>query len=134
MSASHRHPVRVYYEDTDAGGIVYHANYLKFAERARTEWLRERGLDRAALQREHGVGFVARRCTAEYLKPARLDDLLEVETRILEAGRVVLRLAQDVQGSTGLICAMQVDLVCVDAALRPARLPTALRLLAAEGG
>ena len=71
-------PVRVYYEDTDAGGVVYYANYLKFFERCRTEWMRRAGHDQSALASEAGIGFVARKASCEYLKPARLDDALSV--------------------------------------------------------
>jgi len=83
--AIHVLPVRVYYEDTDAGGIVYHANYLRYAERARSELLRASGADNASLAKDEGLGFVARRCTLDYIAPARLDDALAVRTRILEA-------------------------------------------------
>ena len=78
----HRFPVRVYYEDTDAAGIVYYANYLKFAERARSEWLREIGGDEAKAMKASGLLFVVRRCEIDYLQPARLDELLEVTTRV----------------------------------------------------
>ena len=82
---AHVYPVRVYYEDTDAGGVVYHSNYLRFAERARTELLREAGIDHVTLMTENGLMFAVRRCEAEYVKPARLDDALEVRTRCFEA-------------------------------------------------
>ena len=77
--------VRVYYEDTDAGGVVYHSNYLRFAERARTEFLREAGIDHITQMAENGLMFAVRRCEAEYVKPAQLDDALEIRTRCLEA-------------------------------------------------
>ena len=84
--ATHRFPVRVYYEDTDAAGVVYYANYLKFAERARTEMMRAAGADHAGLAAAHGVALTVRRCEIDYLRPARLDDLIEGETRILQGG------------------------------------------------
>ena len=87
-------PVRVYYEDTDAGGVVYYANYLKFFERCRTEWMRQIGHDQSQLASDAGIVFVARRAGCEYLKPARLDDLLTVDVRVLEARRATLLLAQ----------------------------------------
>jgi len=123
----HRFPVRVYYEDTDAAGIVYYANYLKFAERARSEWLREVGGSEAAALRASGLLFVVRRCAIDYMQPARLDDLLEVETRVTGFAGATLDLEQIVRrGETDLV-AMNVTLACLNAAGRPARLPAALR-------
>src|SRR3954453_19824685 len=83
---THTMPLRVYYEDTDAGGIVYHANFLKFAERARTEMMRALGFAHSGLAAETGIVFTVRRGGADYLLPARLDDWLSVETRIVETG------------------------------------------------
>src|SRR5438045_7216383 len=91
----HRYAVRVYYEDTDAGGVVYHANYLRFAERARTEALRDMGVPHAELVSQHGLMFMVRRVKLDYLGPARLDDSLVVVTRPLEIGAAVLDLRQD---------------------------------------
>ena len=93
----HVFPVRVYYEDTDAGGIVYHANYLKFAERARTEMLRLLGHDQFDLLAQEEIGFTVRRCEVDYLAPARLDDALEVRTRLIDVRGASLKLAQTVQ-------------------------------------
>jgi acyl-CoA thioester hydrolase len=84
--STHHHPIRVYYEDTDAGGVVYYANYLRFAERARTEFMREAGADHAGMLRDTGLSFFVRRCEVDYLKPARLDDFLQVETQIINVG------------------------------------------------
>src|SRR4051794_19527952 len=78
----HVHPIRVYFEDTDAGGMVYYANYLKFAERARTEMLRSAGISHAAMMAQDGLMLVVRRCTAEFRRSARLDDALEIDTRV----------------------------------------------------
>jgi len=123
----HRFPIRVYYEDTDAAGIVYYANYLKFAERARSEWLREIGGDEAKALRASGLLFVVRRCEVDYLQPARLDDLLEVATRVTGIAGATLDLDQTVRrGDTDLVV-MKVTLACLNSAGRPARLPAALR-------
>jgi acyl-CoA thioester hydrolase len=124
---SHRFPVRVYYEDTDAAGIVYYANYLKFAERARTEWLRSAGAGYAATLREDGLAFAVRRCDIDYLRPARLDDLLEVETRLTGAAGATLDLDQVVRRAGAALVEMRVTLACLNAAGRPVRLPAALR-------
>ncbi len=127
MSRTHRLPVTVYYEDTDMGGIVYHANYLKFIERGRSAWVREMGVDQVAL-RDAGTVFVVRRITAEFLAPARLDDLLEVTTDIRTVSGARMTLDQSVRrGETPLFRA-EVELVALLARTgRPARLPDALR-------
>ena len=124
---AHRFPVRVYYEDTDAAGIVYYANYLKFAERARSEWLREIGGDEAKAIRMSGLLFVVRRCEIDYLQSARLDDLLEVATRVTGFAGATLDLEQTVRRAGADLVAMNVTLACLNAAGRPARLPAALR-------
>lgn len=124
--AVHRHPVRVYYEDTDAAGIVYYANYLKFAERARTEWLRDLGWDHRTLAEEHGVRFAVRACRIDYLRPARLDDLLEVETRVLALTGARLALDQRVLRAGEMLCTMEIVLVALDRSLRPVRIERAL--------
>ncbi|MGB8274759.1 MAG: YbgC/FadM family acyl-CoA thioesterase, partial [Alphaproteobacteria bacterium] len=93
----HRFPVRVYYEDTDAGGVVYYANYLKFAERARTEMMHLVGAGYGDAVRAGKVAFAVRRCEIDFLAPARLDDLLEVETRLLEAGGASLSAEQRIR-------------------------------------
>ena len=123
----HRFPVRVYYEDTDAAGIVYYANYLKFAERARSEWLREIGGDEAKAMKASGLLFVVRRCEIDYLQPARLDDLLEVVTRVTGCAGATLDLEQTVRRSDVDLVVMKVTLACLNSAGRPARLPAALR-------
>lgn len=89
-------PVRVYYEDTDAGGVVYHANYLKFCERARTEWLRTLGYSQETLKEQLGLGFVARRISGEFLRPARLDDQLSVRLGLERLSRVRLLFVQEI--------------------------------------
>jgi acyl-CoA thioester hydrolase len=123
----HRFSLRVYYEDTDAAGIVYYANYLKFAERARTEFLREIGQGPAALALAHGLNFAVRRCNVEYLKPARLDDLLEVETRLTGLRGASLEALQTVRREGAALTEMRVRLACLDGRGRATRLPGALR-------
>jgi acyl-CoA thioester hydrolase len=125
---AHRLAVRVYYEDTDAAGIVYHASYLRFAERARTELLRERGFGHEDLRREHGIVFAVRRCGIEFVAPARLDDLVEVETVPVRLGGVRMLLRQTVLRAGRALAVLDVELAVLDAAgLRPRRLPDALR-------
>lgn len=114
-------PVRVYYEDTDAGGIVYYANYLRFAERGRTEFLRTLGLGQQQLRDESGLMFAVRRVEVEYELPARLDDLLEVRTRIARLGGARLDMAQEIlRGGTRLV-SMIVQVVSLDSETTRAR-------------
>jgi len=129
----HVWPIRVYYEDTDAGGIVYYANYLKFAERARTELLRAAGLDHVGLTRDFGVQIVVRNCAVEYIAPARLDDILEIRSRISNMSGASFTIRQEVhrpmsaeKGSVVLAIA-DVRLACIDGEFRPARLPEPLK-------
>lgn len=121
-------PVRVYYEDTDAGGVVYYANYLKFMERARTEWLRALGFAQTALAREDGVIFVVRKVSVEYRQPAVFDDPLEVTARLVEAGRTRMTLQQTVERGGVVLASGRVDVACVNAvSFKPARIPALLR-------
>ncbi len=124
----HVFPCRVYYEDTDAGGMVYYANYLKFAERARSELLRELGTDNASLMAQHGVLFAVRECQVTYHRPAKLDDALEVHTNITMVGRVTLSALQTVRRSDEVIAELVVRLACLDASGRPKRLPGEIRV------
>jgi acyl-CoA thioester hydrolase len=130
---AHIWPVRVYYEDTDAGGVVYYANYLKFAERARTEMLRGDGFDHVRLIEEFGVQIVVRSCAVEFIAPARLDDALEVHSRITTMGGASFTIRQEVMrpdsGQSGplLLVAANVRLACIDKDFRPARLPDPLK-------
>jgi acyl-CoA thioester hydrolase len=124
---SHLWQVRVYYEDTDLGGIVYYANYLKFIERARSEWVRGMGVDQARLRAETGVVFAVRRIEADYLAPARFDDSLTVETRVREVGGARVVLAQEVRRGGERLFASLVTLVALGPGGRPARLPAAFR-------
>ncbi|HJO72082.1 MAG TPA: tol-pal system-associated acyl-CoA thioesterase [Rhodospirillales bacterium] len=123
----HVFSMRVYYEDTDAAGIVYYANYLKFAERARTEMLRALGTNQSRLSAEDGIAFAVRQCIADFLKPARLDDRLEVHTRVTEVGGASLNADQAVRGEAGELVHLGVRLACTNTSGRPARLPKALR-------
>lgn len=121
-------PVRVYYEDTDSGGVVYYANYLKFMERARSEWLRAHGFDPVALVQEHHLMFAVVRLTVEYRRPARLGDLLEVGVKLLASRRASIEFLQDVTHASpgpGLLCRAHVKIACVDAVtLRPRSIPS----------
>jgi acyl-CoA thioester hydrolase len=120
-------PVRVYYEDTDAGGIVYHANYLNFCERARTEWLRHLGNGRDWLREEFGLIFVVRRATLDWRKPARLDDLLLIETTLEKLGKVRLHMKQTITRDGVVLCSVDIELVCIDhGQFAPVPLPDSL--------
>jgi acyl-CoA thioester hydrolase len=116
--------VRVYWEDTDAGGVVYYANYLKFMERARSEWLRALGFEQDALRDEAGVLFVVRRVEVDYLAPARFNDQIEVSVGLHEIGRASLSVKQTLsRGPTRLVSAL-VTLACVDAVrFKPVKIP-----------
>jgi acyl-CoA thioester hydrolase len=117
-------PVRVYWEDTDAGGIVYYANYLRFLERARTEWLRERGHCQSALAVAPGVVFAVVHLETWYLRPARLDDLLAVSCEAVAQGRATLRFEQRITRGEQTLLRSSARIACLDAAtLRPRRLP-----------
>ena len=124
---THTFPIRVYYEDTDAGGVVYYANYLRFAERARTEFMRDAGADHAGMLRDTGLSFFVRRCEADYLKPARLDDLLQVETRIIHVGGASLEAMQTVKRNGEDLVRLKVKLACLNRGGRPARLPDGIQ-------
>jgi acyl-CoA thioester hydrolase len=120
----HRYAVRVYYEDTDAGGVAYHAAFLRFAERARTEALRDLGIAHAELLHRHALMFVVRRVEVDYLRPARLDDSLTVVTEPLAVGGASVLLRQDVRGPEGSCAVLTVRLACVTLNEgRPGRLP-----------
>lgn len=117
-------PVRVYYEDTDAGGVVYYANYLKFFERCRTEWMRLAGHDQSQLAADAGIGFVARKASCEYLKPARLDDELTVGLEVEKLTRVRVVFRQHVRRGDQELVTGSVEIACVDAAtMMPTPIP-----------
>jgi acyl-CoA thioester hydrolase len=124
---SHRFSCRVYYEDTDLAGIVYYANYLKFIERARTEWVRVLGVDQGRLKREAGVVFAVRRVVANYLSPARFDDELVVETELISLTVARILLSQVVRRGSERLFEAEVTLVALTGAGRPARLPADVR-------
>jgi len=120
-------PIRVYYEDTDAAGVVYYANYLRFMERARTEWLESLGFPLAAFEREHGVTFVVHRAEIEFLRAARLNDRLDVSVEALDRRASRLVLGQRVVRGDVRVASARIELACVDRERwRPARIPAAL--------
>ena len=128
----HRLPVRVYYQDTDAGGVVYHSRYLDFAERGRTEFLRDRGFEMAELYESRGIIFTIHRIEVDYLAPARLDDALVVESAVTDIGGASFAAAQTVLrqesgGAFTTLARLTVRLVLVGADLRPTRIPDDLR-------
>jgi acyl-CoA thioester hydrolase len=130
----HTFQLRVYYEDTDFGGVVYYANYLKFIERGRTEALRALGVDQLALKAA-GLVFVVRRMTGDWLGPARFDDLLEVLTEVTELRGASVRMRQEVRRDESALFRAEVQIACMDEAGRPRRLPGEVRArLAGLGG
>jgi acyl-CoA thioester hydrolase len=121
---AHEWPVRVYYEDTDAGGVVFYANYLKFMERARTEWLRKLGVEQRQLVEEADIGFVVVQLDMQYRAPAKLDDQLIVQTRITQAGRASLNFAQRIVLSGKILADGHIRVGCVKlSCLKPAAMP-----------
>ncbi len=123
----HKLALRVYWEDTDAAGIVYYANYLKFVERGRSDMLRLSGIDQWQMKQDEGVNFVVRRCEVDYLQPARLDDALEIETYVEVARGASLDMRQTVRRDGDDLVVALVRLACVDAAGRPVRLPADIK-------
>ncbi|WP_116138803.1 tol-pal system-associated acyl-CoA thioesterase [Trinickia diaoshuihuensis] len=117
-------PIRVYYEDTDAGGIVFFANYLKFFERARTEWLRACGIDQRRLAEEHGIVFIVSQTAVQYRAPARLDDLLTIANRIERLGKASVEFVQEAWREDALLAVGTIRVGCVElATLKPVALP-----------
>lgn len=130
MSRVHLFPIRVYFEDTDAGGIVYHSIYLNYAERARTELVRELGVNqRALLEQGEGTAFAVRGASIDYVRPARLDDLLSVETRVTAVGGASVELDQVIRhaGDGTELVRIQVRLGYITLSGKPARIPAAIR-------
>lgn len=119
--------MRVYYEDTDAGGIVYHASYIRFAERGRTELLRENGYQNSELSEQHDVFFVVRHMEVDYFKPARLDDLLTVSTSIEWMRNSSLLMRQEIKQDEDVLCSLGVTVVTINAQGRPTRIPSSMR-------
>ncbi len=124
---THHFPVRVFYEDTDLGGIVYYANYLKFIERGRSDWVRELGIDQRALFEDEGIGFVVRKVDADYLAPAHLEDRLDVQTELTHAGNSKFVVRQRVVRGDTLLFEALVTIVAINRAGRPVRIPAVLR-------
>jgi acyl-CoA thioester hydrolase len=121
-------PVRVYYEDTDGGGVVYHANYLRFMERARTEWLRSLGFGQHVLRHEHGILFVVREIKVRYVRPAVFDDALEVISELEEVRHSLMRFKQIIRRQDEVLTEGVVDVVCVDAnKFKPVAMPPAIK-------
>ena len=131
---THSMKLRVYYEDTDAAGMVYHANYLKFAERGRSEMLRSLGFPHRKLGTEDGVGFAVRRCTIEYLAPARLEDALTVDTTLTGIGAATLQARQEIRRDGELLADIDIVVACIGRDGRPRRIPSALRAALASDG
>ena len=125
----HNFPIRVYYEDTDMAGIVYYANYLKYIERARSDWVRSVGIDQNDLRDRYGIVFVVRRVEADYLAPARFDDELTVQTEVNTITSARLVMDQQVVRGTEVLFASQVTIVSIDEEGRLVRLPANIRLL-----
>ncbi len=120
-------PVRVYYEDTDAGGVVFYANYLKFFERARTEMLRSFGFEQDRLIDDQGVIFVVRSVQVDYLKPARFNEQIQVSAEVTEAKRTSFLFAQEIVRDDDLLCKGEVRIACLDAqSMRPKAIPSAI--------
>ncbi len=131
----HHYRLRVYFEDTDAGGVVYHAGYLRFAERGRTEALRELGAPHAEMAAQHGLVFMVRRIEVDYLGAARRDDSLDVVTRLVALGASRVDLMQEVRRDAGVAARLMVGLACVRVAdLRPLRVPPRWRAAIAALG
>ena len=121
-------PVRVYFENTDAGGVVYHGEYLKFLERARTEWLRHLGFDHQALARNHGALFIVASIVADFLKPARLDDMLTVSVQLESLGKVRCVFVQEIRREDEVLVKAKVTVACVAGeTFKPSEIPEPLR-------
>ncbi len=128
-------PVRVYYEDTDTGNVVYYANYLKFMERARTEWLRALGFEQDELSRRDGILFAVRSAKIEFLKPARFNDLLQATVQIAKRGKASITFAQQIRRESLTLCEGEVKVACLDAAtFAPCPIPERLRARLDAGG
>ena len=128
LDMAHTFSLRVYYEDTDFGGIVYYANYLKFIERARSEWVRSLGLDQKTLKSERGVVFVVRHLEADYISPAKFDDMLEVVTDVHLSSAARLVLNQEVLRGKDVLFRARVTLIAMRDTGKPTRLPAEIRL------
>jgi acyl-CoA thioester hydrolase len=131
LAVRHTHALRIYWEDTDAGGVVFYANYLKFFERARTEWLRACGFEQEGLRAREGVIFVVADTQVRYLKPARLDDLLHITVAVRQVGQASMRLSQVAWRGDERLAEGDIRIACVEAAsFTPKAIPPALRQVA----
>jgi acyl-CoA thioester hydrolase len=136
VTAGFSWPARVYWEDTDGGGVVYYANYLKFLERARTEWLRARGFTQTALVKDPGVLFVVANLSIDYRRPARLDDVLDITCDVEMDGNVCMRFAQAIKRGDEVLVEASVRVACLDAqSFKPKRIPAgiAATMISREG-
>lgn len=131
---AHRINYRVYFEDTDAGGVMYHGNYLNFCERARTEWLHDLGFMQRDLMAGHGIGFVVRKAEIDYRKPLRLEDVVTVESRLHEMGRSSMTMHQQLVCNGELAAHITVVLVCINREFKPCRLPDDIRAAIVKDG
>ena len=128
MSAAYRFSMRVYWEDTDAAGIVFYANYLKFFERARSEWLRSLGFEQEALRRDAGIAFVVAETAVRYRHPARLDDLLSVSVDVIHLGQASLEIGQQARRADQLLAEATIRIGCIElGTFRPCRIPNDIR-------
>ena len=132
VDGRHVLPLRIYYEDTDAQGIVYYANWLRFLERGRTELLRLLGQEHSALRAERGLNWVVRRCTIDYLKPARLDDTLEILTGCGELRGASLHMVQEARRGAETLVRADLLIACMDESGRPMRLPAPVKAALAQ--
>ncbi len=128
-------PIRVYYEDTDTGAVVYYANYLKFMERARTEWLRALGFEQDELTRRDGILFAVRSARLDFLKPARFNDLLQATVQVARRGKASITFAQEIRRESVTLCEAEVKVACLDAAtFMPRPIPERIRAQLNTGG
>ncbi|WP_227010259.1 tol-pal system-associated acyl-CoA thioesterase [Pelagibius marinus] len=127
VDGEHHYPLRIFYEDTDAGGIVYHSRYLQFAERARTELLRLAGIEQSKLRDSHNIVFAVHRCEVDYRRPARLDDLVEVRSRFTELRGARLGALQSICRAGEELVRLVVVVASVNGDGRPARIPAPIR-------
>ena len=131
---THNFNCRIYYEDTDAGGVVYYANYLKFAERARTELLRSYAINQEVLATKHDVLVVVRSAALELLRPAKLDDFLRIETEVIDVKAATIMLEQNIYLENTKLCNIKIKLVVINKKFRPIRLPEFLKKVFSKDG
>jgi acyl-CoA thioester hydrolase len=126
---------RIYYEDTDAGGVVYYANYLKFFERARTDFLRARNISQSELSEKENLLFVVRKCEIEYLVSAKLDDLIEVSVEVKNISAASILMYQEIKKSSQLLSRLNVEIVCIDSvSFKPKKIPLNIKASFEKGG